>query len=211
MKRKKFLSVIGFALKILPLTFWLALIFAFDEAYVAFLTLICVGAHELGHIAVFISLSRTYRMFAVGSGLRLSARGNLSYREEMLVALGGPMANVLLFLLATPFIALGLGEYAKAFGIINLFTAISNLLLIEGYDGYRIAECLIHQYTDAVFPYALLRSASFLLSAMLCILSIYLIRSFDGGYWVFFIFLFALLRAILGDSAVFPKKRSKKR
>ena len=211
MKRKYLLSAIGFMLKVLPVGFWLALIFAFDEPYVAFLTLIAVAVHEAGHIAALVYFSHGYRFFGVGSGFRLSAREALSYREEIVVAASGPLVNIALFIAASPLIILGGGEYARVFGLINLFTAISNLLLIEGYDGYRIAECFINQYARGSVPYALLRASSFLLSALLALSALYLIRSFDGGYWIFFIFLFALLRAMANDRAVFPKKRRKKR
>ena len=211
MGKKFILSTIRFLLKILPIGFWLALVFAFDEPYVAFLTLIAIAVHELGHIGALVYFSRAYRFFGVGSGLRLSARGELSYKEELIVAACGPLTNIAIFLAVTPFTLLSIGEYAKIFGLINLFTAISNLLLIEGYDGYRIAECLINQYVVLNIPYAILRAVSFSLSAILSLTALYLIRSFDGGYWVFFIFLFALLRAITSDRAVFPKKRRKKR
>ena len=211
MRRKYVLSVIGFLLRTLPVGFWLALIFAFDEPYVAFLTLIAIAVHELGHIGALVCLSRPYRFFGVGSGLRLRARGQLSYGEELIAAASGPLANVVIFLLVSPFTLLGSGDYASAFGLINLFTAISNLLPIEGYDGYRVCECIIGQCSSLNIPYSILRAVSFLLSAALSLTALYLIRSFDGGYWVFFIFLFALLRAMVSDRAVFPKKSRKKR
>ena len=211
MRRKYLLSAVRFLLKVLPVGFWLALIFAFDEPYVAFLTLIAVAVHEAGHIAALVHFSHGYSFFGVSSGLRLSSRKALSYREEIIVAASGPLINIALFIAASPLIILGGGEYARVFGLINLFTAISNLLLIEGYDGYRIAECLINRYSAGGIPYALLRASSFLLSALLALSALYLIRSFDGGYWIFFIFLFALLRAMANDRAVFPKKRQKNR
>lgn len=204
--RRYFLASIRLAVKILPLSFWLVLVFAFDEPYIAILTLISAAAHELGHIGVFLLLAKGYKFFCVSSGLRLSPKENLSYKEELTVALGGPFINVLLFLLSSPFIILGGGEYAKIFGLINLFTAISNLIPIEGYDGYRIAQCLMNQYARRQIPIIPLRALSFFLSTALCLFALYLIRSFDGGYWIFFIFLFSLLRAISSDRSVFTKK-----
>ena len=207
---KYIIAFIRLMLKILPIGFWIALIFAFDKPYIAFLTLIAVATHELGHIAAFLSLSRKYVLFGATSGLRLRSRSALSYKEELRIAVSGPLANILLFFLASPFMVLGEG-YAEIFGLINLFTAISNLLPLEGYDGYRILDCLINQHFSSGIPYAALRALSFLLSAALAILALYLIRSFDGGYWIFFIFLFALLRAISSDRAVFAKKSHAKR
>ena len=167
--------------------------------------MIAVVAHELGHIVAFLHLSRKYILFGAGSGLRLKAKGELSYTEELLIALSGPLANIFLFFLASPFMLVG-GNYAKAFGLINLFTAISNLMPLEGYDGYRMLDCLINRHFSSELPYRALRTLSFSLSIVLAVFALYLIRSFDGGYWIFFIFLFSLLRAVAADRSVFPEK-----
>lgn len=209
MKRKFALKVIKLTLKILPLSFWLVLMFAFDKPYIAILTLISALAHELGHIFAFMLCSKRYRLFGVASGFRLASEKALSYKEELFVALCGPLTNVLIFILVSPFILLGGGEYAGIFGIINLFTAISNLIPIEGYDGYRVIECLINLFVSVKISDILLRSLSFLLCVILCLTALYLIRSFDGGYWIYFIFLASLFKAISCDSSVFDKKSSK--
>lgn len=210
MKGKLIIKSIKFALRILPITFWIVLIFAFDEPYVAILTLIAALTHELGHICALIHYSKKYRLFGVASGFRLSSFSHLSYDEELTVALCGPIANLFAFLLASPFILLGGGEYAAIFGIINLFTAISNLIPIEGYDGYRIAECFFLGHTSIKFPRAFFFAFSFFLSAVFSLIGLYLIRSFDGGYWIFFIFLASLFKAITSDCSVFDENRHKK-
>ena len=205
MKKKRFIKVIKKLLKVLPLSFWLILIFAFDEPYVAILTLISAFAHELGHMFAFLILSKRFIFFGVASGLRLTSQKQLSYTEELIIALFGPLSNIILFLAVSPFIVLGAGEYAAVFGIINLFTAISNLILIEGYDGYRIAKCFINQYSSLKELEVLLRALSFFLSVILSLIALYLIRSFDGGYWIFFIFIASVFKAITSDSSVFVK------
>lgn len=206
MKRSNILQSIRLILKILPLAFWIILIFAFDKPYIAILTVICALLHELGHILAFMFFSRNYRLFSVTSGFRLASNERLSYKEELFIALSGPLINIILFLLASPFVLFHCSEYARIFGLINLFTAISNLIPIEGYDGYRVAECFINQYSSLRISNSLLRSVSFLFSAILCLTALYLIRSFDGGYWIFFIFLASLLKAISRDTSVFRKK-----
>lgn len=203
MAKKRFIKAIKAMLKFLPLGFWLVLIFAFDKPYIAILTLIAAAAHELGHILAFMRYTKKYRLFGVTSGLRLSSVTGLSYKEEMAVALAGPIANVFIFLFCTPFILLSFSEYAKIFGLVNLFTAVSNLIPIEGYDGYRVLNCFLNQYTKLKIPETITRSLSFLISAVLSLTALYLIRSFDGGYWVFFIFLASLVRAISSDRSIF--------
>ena len=187
-------------LRILPVAFWLTLIFAFDKTYIAALTLLCALIHELGHILGLLLLRKQFRFFGVCSGFRLSIRSSLSYKEELTVALFGPLINIVLFLILYPFF--NSSEYLNFFALINLFTAISNLIPIESFDGYRIAECIINQYcTPRIFA-SLLRVISFSFSAILCLTALYLIRSFNGGYWVFFIFLASLVKAISRDTSV---------
>jgi Zn-dependent protease len=85
----------------------------------------------------------------------------------------------------------GLNEYSETFVAINLATAVSNLLPIEGYDGYRLIEAAI-SYLDLGFrAYAVLEAVSFFLTATLCIISLFLVYTFGNGYWFMAIFLFA--------------------
>lgn len=207
MIRRYSVKTIRLLLKILPVSFWLILIFAFDKPYIAVLTLLSAFIHELGHIIAFIRFSKGYRFFGVSSGLRLSADTSLSYREELAVALAGPSANLVTFLMLSPFIFLGSYPYAAVFGAINVFTALSNLVPVDGYDGYRVLKCLIDQRSRSAFCSEILRAVSLLLTAAISLLSLYLIRSFDGGYWIFFIFLASLIKAISKDRAVLLGKR----
>lgn len=203
MKKSYTLSAIRLMLKILPIAFWTVLIFAFDKPYVAILTLLSALIHELGHISALILLSKKYRFFGVASGFRLSANGGLSYKEELVVAIFGPLVNIILFLLTRHSPPFSFSHYARTFGLINLFTAISNLIPIESYDGYRIAECIINEYCPDAISSSFLHAVSFVFSSTLCLAALYLIRSFNGGYWIFFIFLASLVKAIAKDTSVF--------
>ena len=207
MKKRYLIKAVKFLVRILPTSFWLVLIFAFDKPYIAILTLLSAFIHELGHIIAFMKFSKKYRFYSVASGFRLSSENGLSYKEELICALSGPLANVLCALALSPFILLGPYGYAKIFGAVNLFTAISNLVPIEGYDGYRISACLINQYTNLGLSATVLKAISFILSSFICLIALYLLRSFDGGYWIFFIFLASLIKAISSDRRSFPKKR----
>ena len=136
MRLAKFLS------KILPLLFWALLILGFDCLYVSVLTALAAAIHECGHLIFAPSHKKATLPRADISGFRIKISG-MSYKEELITALGGPLINILLggiFLLFfgnSPF-----ANYAKVFGIINLLTALSNLLPIEGYDGYKILLCI---------------------------------------------------------------------
>lgn len=206
MKRQCFLRFLRLIVKALPISFWLVLLFAFDKPYIAILTLISALIHELGHVFALFKLSRGFRFFGVASGFRLTPESQLSYREELIAALSGPLANVAVFLLLLPFLLLGSYPYASLFGAVNLFTALSNLVPIEGYDGYRALCCFIDGRKGGRISSGVLKGISFTLTAVISLISLYLIRSFDGGYWIFFIFLASLVRAISNDTSLFSKK-----
>ena len=121
---------------VLPIIFWVSLIFGFDTPYVAILTLICAVWHELGHCsAIAVVGNGSGHVKGHASGFRIKREARLTYAKEIVILLAGPGANVALFLATLPF-GNALGGYIKIFGALNLATGISNLLPIEGYDGY---------------------------------------------------------------------------
>ena len=203
MKRRYILRALRLIIKVLPVSFWLVLLFAFDKPYIAVLTLISAVIHELGHVLALAKFSRGFRFFGVSSGFRLSSESSLSYRAELFTALCGPLANFCVILLLLPFLFLGSYPYASIFCAVNLFTAVSNLVPLEGYDGYRAIACFINRHSESRIHTEILKAISFLLTALIALISLYIIRSFDGGYWIFFIFLASLIRAICKSSAFF--------
>ncbi len=184
--------------KFLPLLFWGLLMLGFDCVYVAVLTALSALIHECGHLIFAASSKKAALPRADISGFRIKI-SEMSYKEELIVAAGGPLINILLgvFLLlfggSSPF-----GNYAKVFGIINLMTALSNLLPIEGYDGYKILFCIgALVFDDMSRTEAFLSSFSFLISALMCFLSLYLILKLGEGYWIFVVFFSLTLSAII--------------
>ena len=175
--------------KILPLLFWCLLIFGFDSPYLAILTALCALIHECGHLIFALPYKIASMPRADISGFRIGLEG-ASYKQELIVAMGGPIINLALFAIFisffqnTPFAA-----YSKVFALVNLMTALSNLLPIEGYDGYRIlfSFCAL-AFDDAGRCERFLSRLSFLLSVLMCFLSLYLILKLGEGYWIFFIF-----------------------
>ena len=128
---------------VLPLLFWVFMIFGFDEAHIAILTILSALIHELGHIAAIMALrlERGGRLSAHISGFRIQKAAS-GYLGELIVLMAGPLSNLLVFLLTLPFWE-ALSGYIALLGSINLATGISNLLPIEGYDGYGILSRLL--------------------------------------------------------------------
>ena len=87
-------------------------------------------------------------------------------------------------------------------GTVNIFTALSNLLPIKGYDGYGALRAIIKKHElPNKFSSALSITSSSLVFAF-CIFSLYLIDRYNGGYWIFGVFFVSMIKELkseLGD------------
>ncbi|MBR7117474.1 MAG: hypothetical protein IKC87_07195 [Clostridia bacterium] len=188
------LSVMRYlAQSVLPIIFWCSLLFGFDSPDIAILTVLSALIHELGHITVIILTKREAKLDAHVSGFRIRT-SSASYRDEILQLLGGPFSNILFFLVTIPFFN-ALEGYIALFGIVNLLTGLSNLVPIEGYDGYGIIKRLL-LINNLDIGERVLSAFSFSLSVILTFLSLYLLYRFGEGYWVFGVFIVLLLNKI---------------
>lgn len=186
------LKIFDFMERLLPILFWALLIFGFDIPYVAILTIICAVIHEGGHIIALFAFKKAKRGMLYGdiSGFRIRT-GRLSYKEEFFCAISGPVANIIVFLVLLPIYN---SEYIYTFGILNLMSALSNLLPIEGYDGYRALRAVIGIFSnDPTKGEGVLDYISFLFSVIMSFLSLYLMLKIGEGYWIFAVFASTML------------------
>ncbi len=185
------MKVLIFFEKFLPILFLGLIVFGFDKPYISILTLISALIHELGHFyAGKIVNSGTFSLpHAKITGFRIE-QNKTSYKSELVVALGGPCINLIfgsVCFIATLFITPN--EYLRVFGYINLLTMLSNLLLIEKYDGYRIVMCILNMlFNDSTRSEIILSRISFFLSVIITFFSLFLILKFNEGYWIFVVF-----------------------
>ena len=177
---------------ILPIIFWMSLIFGFDTPYIAVLTVISAVLHEIGH-GVSISLLTKGKASIRGhaSGFRIRQDEFIAYPRQIAILLSGPLVNIIIFLLTLPF-GNALSGYIRVLGYVNLATGLSNLLPLEGYDGYGAICMLLHQ-RDAQHLMKQLEMFSFLLSILITFAALYLIDVFGEGYWIFGLFFFTVL------------------
>lgn len=193
-----------FANSVLPMLFWILLIFGFDVPYIAILTIICALIHELGHILAISYMSSDSEIPSGHlSGFRIRRQSTLGYRKEIIILAMGPLFNIAVFLLTLLFEG-ALSGYVRIFGILNLATAISNLLPVEGYDGYGIlSEIFMSRGNYRMLKR--LEAFSFLFSITVTFFSLYLIDKFGSGYWIFGIFFAIMLTKLIkyGKSDIF--------
>ena len=195
-RRKQILATVNRLSAILPAFFWLFLIFGFESINMAVITVLSALAHEAGHIAcIFCFKKSKLKIKSVISGLRISSPVGLSYDEEIITYAAGPAINIFLWLLFT-FLTPVIGYISQLIAIINLATAISNLMPIRGYDGYGIIRALLQKHSTSSRPIIVLSRISTVLVLLLCTLSLYLIDRKGGGYWVFVIFFVSVINHI---------------
>ena len=173
---------------LLSLVFWIAIIFSFDETDLAVLTVSAIFLHELGHITYAWIISGKLCMPRPSTyGFKLRTERILTYKEETLLYISGPLANIFVFVALYPLAKNG-HEYLLKFSVINLLTALSNLLPIDGYDGFGIIRAM----TSALLPYRtayiICNLVSFVCSFCICTVSLYIIDRTGGNFWFFGIF-----------------------
>lgn len=192
----KFIRI--FASKALPMLFWILIMLAFDSPLVTVSTLLAALIHECGHVAVsgIIQKGRFSLPHAVLTGLRLSPTRLLSYREELLLALGGPLINILVFILLLPSFRYG-SDYLSLFALLNLLTALTNLIPISGYDGYRIIRSAVCPRLGDEKCEKIMSILSILFSEAAVFFSLFIIMKIGEGYWIFTVFFAVLLKEVL--------------
>ena len=179
--------------KFLAVTFWSLTLFGFDLVYIGVLTVIAALIHEMGHIGAMLILNKSVSSAPSGRvyGFRIKT-GVLSYKQEIIVSMAGPFVNILFSILF-----FNKNDYLSSFALINLMTATSNLLPIENYDGYRALYATVSLASKKEDLAArVLPKLSFVFSALICFISLYMMLTLGEGYWIFAIFLSSLISFI---------------
>lgn len=183
--------------KVLPALFWFFLMLAFDTAAMTVMTCLAAAIHELGHIAAGIILTGDELSLpkATLTGLKIHTGRLLSYKEETIIAASGPLVNIVVFLFALPFF--NLSGYIAAFAFINLLTAVSNLIPIKSYDGYRIISASLAGRLEPCLQARVMSALTLVFSAAAVLISLVLLMLIGEGYWLFAIFFAILIKEIL--------------
>ena len=187
--------------KFLPLFFWLFLLLGFDAPFVAILTILCAAIHELGHVVAILLSSRKVKIpTPVLSGLRIKEDFRPSYKTQIFIYISGPLFNLFAFSLCLFFN----NSYMRFFAILNLLSALSNLLPLENYDGYNILNELA-QFFEKPHLTRLLNYLSFSITAIFTLLSLKFMLNYSLGYWTFALFFISLMLKIkkVANSDVF--------
>ena len=188
-------STLEFFLSVFPILFWIFIIFSFDSPRNACLYLFCAFIHESGHLLTACLFNGKIKSIKyVLNGIKLSTKTQGSYTQEFFLYVSGAFANIVACLLALPFSAI-VNSYD--FVMLNIATATSNLLPIEGYDGYGAIKCILEKNNSSSQSFAILECISSLLIFALCVTALYLIDRCGEGYWIFLVLLIKKLSKTL--------------
>ena len=181
---------------ILPVIFWLCLIYSFDEKIGASVTILAMIIHEFGHLSCIFLLTGKIRIpkgnFA---GLRITENTMATYMQQLLLYASGASFNLIAIALMVIFHGWS-HQYGIMFITINFATAISNLLPIDGYDGYKIILTLINCFNLGYGAYVFLEIISFIFTFLMSIVSLFLVYTFGNGYWIMGIFITATINKL---------------
>lgn len=121
----------------------IALLLVLDKSNTAVFALFAAIMHELAHLCCFLYFGYVpdkVELNALGMRINCSHNTKLSMRQEVIAALAGPGANILLALIT---VAIPNIEWASRATIINLSIAAFNLLPIFELDGGRAVYYLL--------------------------------------------------------------------
>lgn len=164
--------------------FWLIIFGSiFTGQFIEIITLFAVVIiHELGH--VFAAKSYGWRILEVQllpfGGMAKVEQKNDSIWEELIVAVSGPLQNLIMIAIAILFQQFNLwsNEWTTFFIEANLLIGLFNLLPISPLDGSKILKSLFY----LLLPYKRATKASIFVSIILTILLLILFSGYFWGY-----------------------------
>lgn len=169
---------------------WFAVLLLSDTPYLLPM-LFAVLLHELGHLLCAVILKIRIRRFNMSMlGARFETEGKLSYTDEFLLAMAGPLFGSLGFLLtvryalkysSVPFCA----DFLLPFSMISLELTLFNLIPLSTLDGGRMLESLLCKTFSLDVANRILKITSFLTLFCLWLFSVYMLLKITSGLSMF--------------------------
>ncbi len=187
MKRKRFI------IHPLALIYFLWMLLC-DRSGIALVSLLAAALHEVGHLIAAKCLQiplQSLRLDLLGA--RIDVHGRiLSYGEEWLLSMSGPLASLLFSLIGSFFWSHS--KLATVFSCASLLLGILNLLPIQTFDGGRMLECALLQFSTPQKAGAILKGCTFFFLWLLWAFSVYLMIKIADGISLFFFSLSLIAR-----------------
>lgn len=149
-----------------------------------------VAAHEWGHLLAFHAIGVKHPVFTLtGVGARLSPRFPLLPWQEAVVALSGPLCNLLFAFFA---LRMGRGDFFLLLAALHLLFGLCNLLPFGMTDGERLLSLLLFRLVPKHAP-RILRMGEVLFLSVFFYFSLFLHYLTGNGICGIFFCLFFFL------------------
>lgn len=169
-----------------------------DQSGLAAMSLLAAALHELGHLIAARAMK-----IPIGAmrfdllGARIDVKGRiLSYGEEWLLCMSGPLSSLVFSLIGSFFWSHSF--LAITFSCASLLLGLLNLLPIQTFDGGRMLECALLSFTTPQKTGSVLRGCTFLFLWLLWAFSAYLMIKIADGISLFFFTITLLARFFEG-------------
>ena len=133
--------------------------------------------HEIAHVVamkVFGAKIIKISIYPFGADIRADT-SCLSYKEEIVVALAGPVMSLVLSVVAFIFLCCDTYIYVLAFAVSNLMFFTVNILPVRGLDGGRALFSALMMKMDVADAYRVYNYISTAAFGVLCFLALFLL------------------------------------
>ena len=162
------------------ITFWfvalITFIFSLNAPSNVLVTVISSLLHEMGHLLVMTSIGnkpKEVKFEITGMNIIRQQDFQISTKNEVLIALGGPFVNLICFLISVVILCICENKNILTFGCINLILMTFNLLPIKRLDGGMALYYILSQKFDNLTCTKTLKITSAFFIALIYVWGIY--------------------------------------
>lgn len=180
----------------------IAFIISLNSPFNVIITVFSSLLHETGHLMAMSLLGnkpQCVRFEITGMNIKRQPSMKISTKNELLIALGGPIANALIFLLSCIFLCFSENEKICIIAGVNLILMTFNLLPVKRLDGGMALYFLLSRKFNIDFCEKILKITSIFFIILIYIWGIYVFVSTNYNISVLIIAIFLTL-SMLGSN-----------
>ena len=127
----------------------ITLMLALDKTGLILPTFVAVLLHEIGHLfMMWIKGMAPKRIKLIPASVQITNSFGGGYRNDVVIALAGPMVNLLFFGVLYYNYLCYHNTGTLYFALLNLLIGVYNLMPVKGLDGGTVLYCVLCNFTD---------------------------------------------------------------
>lgn len=158
--------------------------------------------HETGHLLTMLAVGNKPQAVCLevtGINIKRAQSIKISTKNELAIALGGPLANAVMFIICSFAICFYQSEILLTVACINLILMTFNLLPVKRLDGGMALYFLLSRKFDAEICSKILKITSIIFIALIYVWGIYVFVSSKYNFSVLIIAIFLTLSMFGGN------------